>query len=89
MPDPARPDPNALARELLGLVTGSAARINLADVPQIAARLRAFAAAVREECAAKAEAMAYRNEEFCPSGCKCGDGYHVAAAIRKLGDADA
>lgn len=36
----------------------------------------------REHCARIAEDCARRNES-CPANCKCGNGYHVAAAIRR------
>lgn len=40
-------------------------------------------AAMKERCAAEAEKCARRNE-FCPSGCKCAGGWHIAMSIRAL-----
>jgi uncharacterized membrane protein YqiK len=53
----------------------------LARRQAVAAAERRAALAEREGCAAQAEARA-RHNEFCPAGCRCADGFHIAAAIR-------
>jgi hypothetical protein len=60
-----------------------------AEVQRIAAALRAAreegAREEREACARLATERQQRHE-YCPQGCCCADGYHVAAAIRGRGD---
>ncbi len=47
----------------------------------VADAIRAAVLEEREACAKAAEAAAKKNE-YCPPGCKCGNGYHIALAIR-------
>ncbi len=51
------------------------------DVKLIADAIRAAVLEEREAAAKVAEAAAKKNE-YCPPGCKCGNGYHIALAIR-------
>ena len=45
--------------------------------------IREAIAEEREACAKIAEALAKNHAERCPPQCRCDNGYHVAAAIRK------
>ena len=39
-----------------------------------------------ERAAKEAEARADHHRDYCESGCKCANGWHIAAAIRSLGE---
>ena len=49
----------------------------------VAAAIREAEAAERERAAKVAEFRAEHHRDNCHPGCRCGDGWHIAAAIRE------